>query len=290
MVASYCEVMDFLKRLSAMNTSLAHFLLLLLLSLSFRGTHSQQCLIPFTEEPATSSGSPHQCNVVGATIEMKCAAQRDSVTFSWFYTTSRDLAGMSSEVPVLSDGNGGYSITERLVNSGKETTLDIETFRMDQSGYYWCRLLDVQIGETANRHQSQVVHIQANFTTAELEPCSNTLVLSRSGGQVGNCAFQAVQNTPITIVTAGIFAGAVTTPMPTTEPLTTTEEPTTMVTTEQTTMRPTRLVTTTLGATDPPGEGTVFTRTAIIWFSVGAVVFTLLAIAFVLCVIGLIKC
>ncbi len=87
---------------------------------------------------------------------------------------------MSSEVPVLSTGNG-YSITKIFVNLGRETTLDIETFRMDQSGYYWCRLLDVQIGETANRHQSQVEPAESNgiplYYTFHLYCCTHDITL-----------------------------------------------------------------------------------------------------------------
>ncbi len=95
-----------------------------------------------------------------------------------------------------------------------------------------------------------------------MEPCSDLLFFSHSGGEVGNCAFQAAQNTPITIVPAGIFTGAVTIPIPTTE-APTTEAPTTETPTteEHTTEEPTN---------------TAFTRTAFIWFSVGATVFTLL--------------
>ncbi len=100
-------------------TPLAYFLLL---SLSFRGTHSH-CLIPFFT--ATFSDSPHQCNFVGGRDEM---CSRGGC--NWFYSTSGDLAGRSPESPVLSTGNG-YSITERLTSSGKEPLLNIPTFDMD---------------------------------------------------------------------------------------------------------------------------------------------------------------
>ena len=244
--------------------------------------------VQFYREPGMEAGSPLTCNILGADVVITCRVQREAVDFGWYYTTDRSKAGvrMGDEMFLISETDRRYSISTRPAQSpsGVVSDLKIQPYlNKSYDGFYWCKIVGGFQLPTGFLVPSQAVELNAEFTEDQLEPCSMLTFTT----ETNSCAIGENPGSP-TIVVGAEFTNISTTTTDemttTTDPNTTTEPPTNATTETETTRRTTE---TTVGVTE---SGSNQVRTALIWFSVGAVVLLLLTVGIVLSVIACTKC
>jgi hypothetical protein len=243
-----------------------------------------QCPHRFVLQPDTVAGSPIGCNILGARVEIQCLIT-GSVEIGWFFTTMRSRAGDGVTDDRITDTNR-YLILPAVRPSNVSTPLVIRSYDNTYKGFYWCGVVQAQSTGTFN--PSRVVELETTFTTAELQTCApSPVVLS---GSTARCALGEPEVPPTIVLGAGfINFTIITTEAPTTE-ATPAEEITTLITTEEKPTTPPTRTTDQTTTTEEGSSSSNIARTAIIWFSVGAVAFVLITCGVVLCVVALIKC
>lgn len=262
-------------------------LLIFCLLVSFKWSHCQ-CDRQFLTEPDMIADSPLTCNIVGGTVVLKCEIEDMEYQIGWYFHKNEANAGMSTVATKLESTVNGYIIA---LSTGMEQTrsqLTIDGFNPDaHSGFYWCEIFDVAFSTSGNINPSQVVHISAPFTLDQLAKCS------RSSFDMFDATTRCALGPKDTVnIIIGVeFTNITTTVPPTTIP--TTEKPNTTTTTTTTEDATTEDATTTEEpiTTDGSDDSTrSVTRTAIIWFSVGAVALVLIVLAIILCAVAIAKC
>ena len=233
------------------------------------------------------------CNINGRAVKVICNIAQMEYQISWHFTTSRERAGEPSGTGPTNrivNNVGGYRILTNTNQGQTDSSLMIDEFNHDtHSGFYWCTIFNIAFSTPSTIFSSRVVNITAPTPSEALEQCENAEF--QFSGTTTRCALGDVTSNTMRIdIVDGveytqITTMAPTTPAPTT-PAPTTPAPTTPApTTQAPTVPPS--ITTEVSATAPTSN---VVRTAIIWFSVGAVVLILLVVAIILCSVAIAKC
>ena len=267
-------------------------LLLLAVILSVRHGDCQQCQYEFLTEPGTDPNSPLACNVLDATVVLRCKISDQGYTIGWHYSRERD--GVATAEQIMVDQRYSISTNAFVTPRSLESVLTIQRYDETYDGFYFCALASFS-GSTLplSTNPSTVVEIRSEFSLQELQACEVEITLLAPGQRCAGGNAQedvtfrivpAAEFTNITIIPVTSTAAFFTTMMP--APTSTIAElPTTMLTGDN-------------GGGGNGGGGNGgggsggdnTARTAIIWFSVGAVAFVLVTFGVVLGVIAFVKC
>lgn len=252
-------------------------LTLLVISLSGRLAWSQ-CNNEFLIEPGTASNSPLNCNLLDASVTLVCRVANQGFTIAWYYTDTRNQAGISGQQIASDDPRFSVFINFPTSPRAVHSELRISSYDRSYDGFYWCRLEEIRDPQAAFINPSTVVNISAEFSLQQLSACRDEVRLSSEGER---CA-QGDEEPATVIVVAAEFTNTTST---------TTDAPTTT-----TTEMPTTADITTTGEEKVGGgggggdDGDNDVRKAIIWFSVGAVAFVLVTFGVILGIIACVKC
>ena len=255
-------------------------LVLFIVSLAFvlfRQGWCQPCDFEFLEEPSTVAGSPIMCNILDARVELTCKIRGTSFSIVWFHTKERNMAGVGTDT--INNDAPGVSIQESSTFQDATSTLILNNFDSSSHGFYWCKVNEALNVGAQDRFPSQVVEIVAPFTLDQLKSCEHSVIMS-SPRAVIRCAVG------LTAPSVSIVAGAEFTNIaPTTQRHTTTTRPIHATTTTE------HIEATTEEHTEATTEsGNNVARMAVIWFSVGAAAFILIAVVVVICAVAIAKC
>ena len=293
----------------------------LALSLFFKPSYTQ-CERMFEMEPAVSDSPASTCNIRGQTVSLTCQVKDVGFIIGWYRTTNPSEAGMSTEDNKLEDDDTKYNIRAITTsnNGAINSVLSIMSFSPADAGYYWCEMTQISNPTASIPNPSHVVHLNATFALNPMQTCSS-IDLSTPGDR---CAYGADELNvetvllnllfdpppPTTTMEPTTIPTTITTMEETTTMTTTTEEPTPMATTTEfvcnctpvTTCMPediiiyvtpetvtTEEITTTVAVDTAESSGSSTLRTAVIWFTVGAVVSLLLTLGVVLCIVAIAK-
>ena len=277
-------------------------------------------------EPAVSDSPASTCNIRGRTVSLTCQVEGQGFIIAWFRTKDRSEAGMNINTNKLADDNVKYNIRASTTSSNDaiNSVLSIMSFSPEDAGYYWCEMTEISNPTSAIPNPSHVIHLVATFAFNPMT-CS-TIDLSAMTMTELRCAYGDNMNVDIVSLSL-LFNDSTLTPTPTpTPPPTPTPTPppppevmtTTMImisttpapmatTTEfecdcptASTCMPNYIYITVTPETVPPEEitttvavdtsessGSSTLRTAVIWFTVGAVVSLLLTLGVVLCIVAI---
>lgn len=261
------------------------------------------CERDFMVEPAQLADSPLDCNIIGKDVTLRCSIQGTGYQISWYYSNSSTGVGDSSSASAnkIQNDNGVFSINPGFSGSGSSRSvtsdLILRAFNPNtHSGFYWSEMTEVTFPTSFSFMPSQVLHITAPFTLDQLKQCgerSLELYGSSSRCAVGRGA--VVVLVPVIGVEFTNISTTTTSPptTPTSPPTTPTPSPITNDTTNTTENMMTDVTSTDkmdLTTTDLSSSSNSVVRTAVIWFSVGAVALVLIVIAIILCSVAIARC
>lgn len=154
-------------------------LLLLAVSLSVRGGDCQQCSHVFLTEPGTAPNSPLACNVLNATVILRCKISEQGYTIGWHY--SPDSAENAEQNFIMNSERHRISNNPLIV---PRSVLTIPRYNETYNGFYSCAIASFfRSGSIHPLHTnpSTVVEIRSEFSLQELPACEKDLVLSAPG-------------------------------------------------------------------------------------------------------------
>ena len=242
-------------------------------------TSTGECRYEFKRSLSALANSPLECNILGRQVVFECAITvAGGVNIYWYFTRDVSEAGQSAgnRIP-------NHPSTTRG-SSDAVSRLTIDNFNGSHNGYYWCER-DPPIDQTSCAIlPSLVVSINANYTLDELAQCTETEF--NFFGPSTRCADGHTSLRDVNVVKGVEFRNI-------TIVTTNTNENSTSATTDNFTnvTNATETITTILEmevSTEGAGGSNVV-RTAVIWFSVGAVALILIVVAIILCAVAIAK-
>ena len=244
------------------------------LLVSLKWSICQECERKYILEPGQFVDSPLTCNIIGKSVILKCEISGMQFKIFWFFNKTEpnsDLKGRK-----LTDGPNFQIIS--LTGDTTKSTLTISSFNPAiHSGFYWCKMLEVTLATNNAINPSQVVSITAPFTSDQLENCSRPSFDFFVNST--RCALGALASINRAIGVEYTNISTTTTPAPpTTDATTIITDATTIITDASTVIGP--------EITTSSSSGSV-ARTAIIWFSVGAVALVLIVVVIILCAVAI---
>ena len=286
----------------------------LVLSLFFKPSYTQ-CERRFEMEPAVSDSPASTCNIRNRTVSLTCQVEGQGFIIAWFRTKDRSEAGMDMDTNKLADDNVKYNIRAITTSSNDaiNSVLSIMSFSPEDAGYYWCEMTQISNPTSAIPNPSHVIHLVATFAFNPMT-CS-TIDLSTTTEL--RCAYGDYDMNVEIVSLSLLFNDSTLIPTPPPIPKVTTTEmmisttPAPMATptefvcdcpTASTGMPinviyitvtpetvPPEEITTTVAVDTSESSGSSTFRTAVIWFTVGAVVSLLLTLGVVLCIVAIAK-
>lgn len=239
---------------------------LLVVCLSLKLSHFQNCELRFLAEPVQFADSPLKCGtIIGETVVMMCEIeQMDTMQYQigWHFSKSETGAGKSTGNTKLGNYVAGHKIVHMTGNQAVISILIIEPFEANlHGGFYWCEMFNLTFPTSGVINPSQIVGITAPFSSNQLE-CGRFDF--NMFGTTARCALGPVGNIDIVV---GVEFTNITTNSPSTTPTSSTQR----------------------GGADVKTSPENVVRTAITWFSVGAVTLILIMVAIILCSVAIAK-